>query len=474
MFEQIRRDRVAVKFSGAESGIEPLSWGQKTTLRDMRANGTQFSMSGRTHLAEGSGIDDAAARLSYVMSRYAALRMRLAADDAGRPCQEIAGSGQIDLEIQMLPDDADDADVTRYLDGLLDTWQFEPFDFERDWPLRMAVFRHRGAYRHLAWELGHLAVDGAGHLLLLADLMPGGIERHAVGDSPSQQIIDVARSEQEPQLRQLSSRTMRFWESQLRQIPELTFGQPARPEGEPGPRYWRVECVSPAAHLAMLAIAERTGTDASRVALAVIATAIGRATGTHALTLNVTVSNRFRPGLADVIAPLAQNSVVSIDVADASVDEIVVRARGTSLTAGMRAYYDPDDLRELTARLDSDRGHPARISCRVNDQRAMARRSGAGDGPGEVTADQIRGKLGQTALTWLRPLEFDLHDQAVILIQNQPDVISLHMLCDLWSISRAQVEALLRGVEEVAVEAAFDPAAPTKITARSASLATRA
>ncbi len=47
------------------------------------------------------------------------------------------------------------------------------------------------------------------------------------------------------------------------------------------------------------------------------------------------------------------------------------------------------------------------------------------------------------------------------------------MLCDLWSISRAQVEALLRGVEEVAVEAAFDPTAPTKVPAQSASLAMR-
>ncbi len=385
MFEQIRRDRLDVKFTGAEAGIEPLSWGQKTILQDMRANGTQFSMSGRTHLAQGCGLDDAAARLSYVMSRYAALRMRLTTDDAGRPCQRIAGSGQLDLEIQTIPDDADEADITRYLDDLLDTWQLEPFDLERDWPLRMAVLSHRGAYKHLAWELSHLAVDGAGHLLLLADLMPGGLERHAAGGSPSQQITDVARSEQGPQLRQLSSRTMRYWESQLSRIPDLTFGQPAQATGEAGRRYWRVECVSPAAHLAMLAIAERTGTDTSRVALAVIATAIGRATGTHALTLNVMVHNRFRPGLADVMAPLAQNSVVSIDVADTSVDEVVVRARGASLTAGMRAYYDPDDLSEVAARLDAGRGHPARISCRVNDQRAMARHPAGGDGPGGVT-----------------------------------------------------------------------------------------
>ncbi len=70
------------------------------------------------------------------------------------------------------------------------------------------------------------------------------------------------------------------------------------------------------------------------------------------------VNNRFRPGLADVIAPIAQNSVVTIDAADATVDEVVARARGASLTAGMRAYYDPDELREV----DRAAGRRTRLS----------------------------------------------------------------------------------------------------------------
>jgi hypothetical protein len=37
--------------------------------------------------------------------------------------------------------------------------------------------------------------------------------------------------------------------------------------------------------------------------------------------------------------------------------------------------------------------------------------------------------------------------------------VSLHMLWDRWCLSDEQVEAILRGVEEVAVGAAFDPAA---------------
>jgi len=71
-------------------------------------------------------------------------------------------------------------------------------------------------------------------------------------------------------------------------------------------------------------------------------------------------------------------------------------------------------------------------------------------------------KLADTSLTWLGERD-NMHEQANILIENRPDVLSLHMMWDRWSLTDGQAEALLRGVEEVAVEAAFDPAAPTKV-----------
>lgn len=476
MFEQTSQDRMVVQFTGAEAGTAPLTWGQKAILQDMQDNGSQFNMGGAAVLPEGSTVEDAAALLSNLMRRHAALRMRLGTDRAGRPCQQVAGSGQIGLDIltipddadrddagiglDTIPDDADRADTARYVNDLLANWPLVRFDFHRDWPLRMAVLRHRGVCLYLVWVLSHLAADGGAHLLLLADLTDEMAGR-AASDRP--QILDVARSEQEPQLRQLSGRAMRYWESRLRHIPALTFGEPARPLGQAGQRYWKVRFSSSAAHLAMLAIAKRTGTDASRVTLAVIATAIGRATGVHPLTINVMVNNRFRPGLADVMAPIAQNSVVTIDVADTSIDEVVTRARSASLTAGMRAYYDPDDLREVIARLDAERGYPARVSCRVNDQRAMIMRAEEEASIGDVTPEQVRQRLTETSLAWLGPMDNNLHDQAVILVENRPDIVSLYMMCDLWCLTNGQVEALLRGVEEAAVEAAFDPAAPTKV-----------
>jgi hypothetical protein len=459
MSEGLSQDRMMVKFTGSEAGVEPLTWGQKAIWQDMQDSGNQFSMPGSMELPDGSTVRDAAARVSALLVRHAALRMRRGSDQAGRPCQEVAGSGQLGLDILTFPDDADRADVSRFIEHLFRTWPLERFDFHHDWPLRIAVLRYRGACLHLVWVLSHLSADGGAHMLLGADLVAGGPVGSRAGRHPN--VLDIARAEQTSELRRLSSRAMRYWESELRRIPPLTFGESADQPGRPGPRYWQARFSSTAAYLAIRVISRRTGTDASRVTLAVIATAIGRATGVHPLTIKVMANNRFRPGMANVIAPIAQNSVVTFEVANTSIDEVVRRARSATLTAGMRAYYDPDDLREVAARLDAERGYPAVVTCRVNDQRAMIMRTDA-DADLDVTPELIMGRLAGSALTWLGPKE-NMHEQANILVENRREVVSLHMMWDGWSLAEEQVEAVLRGVEEVAVEAAFDPTAPSKV-----------
>jgi hypothetical protein len=107
----------------------------------MQESGGQFSMPGMIGLPEGSTVEDAAARLSGLMGRHAALRMRLGTDAAGRLRAQVAGLGQTGLDILTFPDDADRADVDRYAHDLLETWPLTRFDFDRDWPLRMAVIR---------------------------------------------------------------------------------------------------------------------------------------------------------------------------------------------------------------------------------------------------------------------------------------------------------------------------------------------
>jgi hypothetical protein len=79
-----------------------------------------------------------------------------------------------------------------------------------------------------------------------------------------------------------------------------------------------------------------------------------------------------------------------------------------------------------------------------------------------VTPERIQERLGESSLTWLGRRD-NMHEQVNLLVENEPGAVSLHLMWDRWSLTDEQVEALLRGVEEVAVEAAFDPAAPTMI-----------
>ncbi len=442
IFAPFSRDRRLVDFAGAHAGIGPLTWGQKAILQDMRDSGNQFTMGGRLDLPAGHTIEDVAGLLSRFVSRHAALRMRLTADDSG---QEVAESGQIELEILTVPDEVDRAGAKQLAAQLMDDWPCERFDFHRDLPFRMAVLRHRGECVSLVWALSHLAADGGAHLLLLDDLL-ADLRGEPIRERT--QLLDIARAEQEPHVRQNSARALKHWESQLKDVAAPTFGAPMPPEDVAAQRYWQARFTSPAAHLAVMCIARRTGTDLSRATLGVIAAAIGRATGVNPLTLKVMINNRFRQGFADVIAPVAQNSVITIDLSG-TVDDVVGRARGASLTAGMRAYYDPDELGELMAR----------VTLRVNDQRAMVMRADEQAEPGEITPDQIKQRLAETTLTWLGPRE-NMHEQANILIENRADAVSLHVMWDLWSLPETTVGALLRAVEEVAVEAAFDPHSP--------------
>lgn len=448
--------RIPVHFTGPGAGTAPLTWGQKAILKDMRETGWTHNVSWAPPLAPTVTVDDVAEQLRELMSVHPALRMRMGHDADGRPCQVVAESGDTALEVY---DVADDADPEQIAHELWYSRLLTAFDFERDWAMQMAVVRHRGVARSRPLTLHHLVADGGTFALLVDELGRDEAERSAT-DPDTVGLLELGHREQTPAVRRISAAAMRYWEARLRTIPALTFGEPSHPDGRLGHRYWHGRSSSPAAYLAVLAIAARTGTDTSRVLLAIIATAIARVTGASSLTAKVIVSNRFRRGFAKAIAPLSQNSVVTVDVADATVDEVVARARQASLVAAKNAYYDPDDLDELTARLDDERGYPARVSCRINDRRTVTRMVADGAAKdGRVTAEQIDAARSQSEIFWDGTLE-RLPEQAFITIEDYYYTVYLQVIFDMNTFTEGEVEALLRGVEEVAIEAAFDPAAP--------------
>ncbi len=459
MFEHATGHKVLVPFSGPGAGTAPLAWGQKVIMTDMRAGSWSLNASGAHALPKGFTVDDVAAQLSAIVSKYSALRTRIDVDEQGEPCQVAYESGEIALDVIDVDGDADPAAFT---DRLWYDWLFLPFDHRNDWLMRMAVIRHRGVALYRALTFDHLIVDGMSIALLKAELGVDEVEP-PTGDPRTVSLLELGRREQTPEGRRISDRAMRYWESQLRSIPPLTFGEPTHPEGRQGKRFWHGRSNSKAAYLAMLAIAKRTRTDTARVLLAIIMIAAGRVTGVNPLPAKVIVNNRFRPGFAEAIGPLSQNSLVKVDMAGATIDEVVARSRQASLLAGMNGYYDPAQLDALTARLDAERGYPAQVTWRINDRRVTTKHAvEEAVRTRTVTAAEIEAAKSESFVVWDGTLE-RFPEQAIITVDDYVETVALQVIFDMACFTEAEVEALLNGVEEVAVEAAFNPAAPARV-----------
>jgi condensation domain-containing protein len=473
MTEPTATSRILVRFSGPGAGTAPLTWGQKAILEDIRESGWTHNVTDIRPVAPGTSAEDVAGWSAGIMSRHPAARLRLVTDEHGRDYQEVRSGGELFMDVYDFDATVDDATVDKYTNGLWYTQHFARFDLHSDWLMHTAVVRHRGVVKYWVWTLGHIIVDATAVALVMADYASGAVDAEEPvetgggargGDeTPATGILELGRREQTPALRAVSDRAMRYWEKHLRGIPTLTFGEPTHPEGRKGERFWHGRYYSEAAYLAVAAIAQRTRTDTSRVLLAVIVTAVARATGVNPVTAKVIVSNRFRPGLGGVVAPLTQNSVVCVDVAGLTVDEVVAQIRRVSTAASMNAYYDPDDLDALTARLDAERGYPARISLRINDRRVGTRQAAEGEArAGLVTAERVAQARKASWLSWDGTIDH-LPEQAFITVEDKRGAVLLQLIHDMSCLTEEQVEAVLNGVEEIAVAAAFDPAAPTGV-----------
>ncbi len=430
---------------------------------EMEESGQTLNMSDAQALPQPATLSEVAAQLAGLMSRHPALRTRFPEQPDGRPGQVVAESGELSLQFVDLPVNAEDAEVAACAHDLYYSQLLTPFDHAREWPVRMAVIRQGGLARYWVWTANHLVGDG-GMMAILQGELGYGIRAGRRADPEAMGMLELARLERTPRLLGVSDRAMRYWESQLERVPPLTFG-PARYPGRVGKRYWHGQFNSVAAYLGTLAIARQTRTDTSRVLLGLMAIAIGRATGVCPLTVKFIVSNRFRPRYREVMAPLSQSTAVTVDVAAVSVTEAIARTRRAVTVGAMHGYFDPDQLAEVTDRLDARRGYPAQLTCHINDPRVHVRQAAdEAVRTRAVTAREIQRALDETWFSWDGTVPGDYYtDQAFLTVMETPETVLLQFVFDMACFTEAQVEGLAREIERVAVEAAADPETPTRV-----------
>jgi hypothetical protein len=448
--------RIFVSFEGEGSGVDELSWGQRVIWGAMRMQRSSLSMGGARPLAVGRTVGDVAAVLRCVMGRHQSLRTRLRFQADGRLLQEVASSGEIPLEIV----EAGDADPAGVAEALATRYKKTNFDYANEWPIRMGVVTQRGVPTHVAEVVCHLAADGFGMALLKAELTGRdcrtGLARAPVTAMPP---LEQARSQRTRAVQRHGDAAMRYWERVLRAIPADRFAD-WPDEGQP--RCLQAVYESPAVYLAVRLIAARTKVSTSQVLLAAFAVALARLTGSNPVVTLVLVNNRFRPGFAESVSPVSAPCLCVIDVADITFDEAVVRAWHSAMAADKHGYYEPNLMWDLIARVGKERGGAINLAYFFNDLRVRHRGEPAGQNGQDGSAEDLRAALPQSTLVWGSEQDGPC-DRVFLYINDVPDTLSYEAWVDARYVSSADLEAALRGLEAVAVEAALNPAASTGI-----------
>jgi Condensation domain len=446
-------EKVLVPFSGEGTGSGGLSWGQQTIWREFEATGAPIWLTGMRPRRPGWTVEAEADEVAFMIGRNQSLRTRLIVDP-GQPVRQVLyDRGELHLQVIDTEDSEDPLLVAKDLE---ERWKDHElvYDFGNDWPVRMALIRHRGKPAYYVRATSHIVTDGYGALAMYQDLRA----RDPVTGRPSGPItamepLEQARWQASPAGRRRSHMSEQYWERVLRDIPTRRFGKPADPADE---QFGRMIFDSRAAFLAVQAIAARTGVATAPVLLAAVAVAMARATGVNPLVPRLYVSNRFRPRLATTVSPISQTCPCPVDVAGASFDEAVKRAYYASLVAYKNAYFEPVKIRELVASVSEERGEPMDLAFLYNDVRIDSPRDAVGSVP---SRQEIQEALPLTKITFQAKPRLEGH--CSIMFENSPDTINMMMAVNAQYLGLDQVREFLRELEAVVVCAAFDPAVPT-------------
>jgi hypothetical protein len=431
-------DRLVVEFDGDGAGIGELSWGQQAILDDIHRLDDFFTIGGVKPLEAGVAVEDIAGELRYLMNRYQSMRTLLRVEADGHVRQEVVGRGEIVLEVV----DADGDDPARIAEQLAERYRVAPFDHTREWPVRMAVIRSGGRCTHQVVMVSHFALDGAGAMALMREvpaLDPAAVD----GMQPMEQAAWQASSAG----RRQNDASLRYWEKLLRTMP-LPGLEPSADVRRP--RYWHGVFRSPAMLLAVRALADRLGYDSAPILLTAYAVAFARVTGVNPVPVRPLVGNRFRPGLAEVVCPLAQISLCVLDVADIPFGQAVDRVRRSAMNAYKYAYYSRPDLNELIARVVAERGPEIDFDAEVNDRRLASRQCATGPAP---EPHEIADALHDTTFAWTNTQD---RPSATLMvhIDDVADLIQMTINVDSHFLSPDLGAEVLREMETVTVQAA--------------------
>ncbi|MEH1016185.1 condensation domain-containing protein [Micromonospora sp. CPCC 206060] len=437
---------VYAEFQGEPAGTAPLTWAQQVMWRAAARSGSNHAFLNLRRTvavservpADLTGVTRA---VGILLGRHGALRTRVRPVD-GEPHQETAVAGRLPLLV--VPADADDAGAAQ---AVAERLAAVAFDHAEEWPLRVALVLAGDRVRQIVVVFSHSTVDAHAAEVVLRDLRLI-LLRGAPTTPPGPQSVDVARLQHGADRRR-SERAADYWLREYRRLP----AQPLTPVG-PGltPHLHRGVLVSSAVDLAARLIAARQRVSVSAVLLAgMTASAVARS-DREVCGLFPMAHNRFRGGYANAVANLGQIGFCVVDLADRpGFAAVVDRVWQASLDGLRHAYYDPVALRRKFEDEGYDYGTAFLPHYYFNDVRLAV---GGADPIPDVTERDLRAAMTRSQFSWTAPLRQASWHLLTHLV-DEPGGVGVTLTVDTRYIPVESVEPILRGLEELLVDAAL-------------------
>lgn len=448
---------IMVPFAGEGTGTGELTWGQQHIWGTIHALNATMNMCATRELPAGATVGEFVDELAFYAGRYQAMRTLLQFVPDALPRQVVVDSGEVPLVIVDIPASEDPAAAAA---ALVARQKELEFDYEVEFPIRMTLLRQDGVLTHLVTVLSHFATDAGGALAMYKAFVQRDPRTGQTPVPVGIESLELAAQQRTPAGKRQNDASLRYWEDLLRTIP---MSRPRTPVESVDGRFWQVEMDSPAMSLAAQATASRTGVDISSVILGATAVALARVTGISPSVAQMLVSNRFRPGLADIVSNISQTGLFVVDVTGITVDEAIARTRQATVKAYKHAYFDLPAWRDLIARVSRERGGEIELGCYYNDRPSEHQPAVTGVGP---TRDEI-----EAAATRTGPMRWTLlpffNERLMVTIDYVPNAIALLVIGDTHFVPKAEVEELARQIESIVVANALEAGLATGVVAAS-------
>ncbi|WP_051838725.1 condensation domain-containing protein [Streptomyces sp. NRRL WC-3742] len=456
------RQLLEIPFTSGRSGVGPATWGQRAfwdTIRALApADRPRYNVAGGAPIDPGLPLPVLVDALAQLLRLHDSLRTRLFPGKDGQLLQTVDAEGTLTLEVHSCPDTDGLPEAGARLHRELSA---RTFDTAMEWPLHVAVIEADGLVRYATLALPHTAVDGAGMNRLVADLAalclgstPAELAELRV---PARQPLEEAEFQRSPRGARRDSAGRREFLRKLRSGPARQFPRPAGPP-DPGPadpktahpeaadpaaRFPNAVLRSPALAIAVEQVAAGHRASTSSVLLAAVAAMTARMSGSNDALIDVVVSNRFLPELANSVSAVAGEVLLHLPDADGEFGALVRRTHAAALGGYLNSYYDRTALDAQIAELTAEGVPLADRSCVFNDVREVV--PPGTDAPGEP---------GATTLTW--PVDFEPRPGLTYALDavQSGEALSLAMTADPAVLPRPEMERFLYGVEETVLSEA--------------------